>query len=77
MTELEERLLEEVEFWEQFVNGWNPESKGPLPEKARDSLIYAQYKMDRYLKSSSAPSQNKNGVFSDNSMARLGKQDKE
>lgn len=49
MTELEENLLDEIRFWEQFINGWNTDHKGPLPEKARDSLTYAQYKMDRYL----------------------------
>ena len=49
MKELEEHLLEEIEFWERFVSEWNTERKGPLPKKARDSLAYAQYKMDRYL----------------------------
>jgi hypothetical protein len=54
MTELQEHLLEEIEFWEKFIEGWNTDSKGPLPEKARDSLIYAQYKMDRYLTATDA-----------------------
>ena len=49
MTELEESLLEEIDFWEQFINEWNTEDKGPLPIKARDSLTYAQHKMDQYL----------------------------
>lgn len=49
MKGLKDQLLEEVEFWEQFVNEWNTDGKGPVPIKARDSLTYAHYKMNRYL----------------------------
>jgi|GEM_PF-2458009 len=49
MTELEENLLEEIEFWERFIREWKTDSKGPLPIKARESLSYAEHKMDLIL----------------------------
>ncbi len=49
MTELEESLLEEIEFWERFIREWKTDSKGPLPIKARESLSYAEHKMDLIL----------------------------
>jgi len=49
MTALEERLLEEIEFWKRFISDWNTDRKGPLPRKVHDALVFAELKMNRYL----------------------------
>ena len=44
-------LREEVDFWRRFLHDWERDRTEPVPQKLRDLLDYAEWKLMCYVES--------------------------
>ena len=45
----EAQLREEIHFWQDLIADWEKHTPGPVPERMRDALALAMYRLELFL----------------------------